>query len=82
MVYFSWVTTGISSRAFSADGKPLGNPLHHESGAMPVERCAQLIIQAIANRKREYIPLHGKIGQWMQLLSPKTIDQGSLTTLE
>ena len=82
MLYFSWVKTGISSRALGADGKPLGNDLKHEKDAMPVEKCAQLIIQAAAKRKREYIPLHGKIGQWVQLLSPKAIDRVSLETLE
>jgi short-subunit dehydrogenase len=82
MVYFSWVKTGISSRAVGADGQPLGSALEHETDAMPVEDCAQLILEATAKRKREYIPLHGKIGLFMKQFFPKAIDRVSQDTLE
>jgi short-subunit dehydrogenase len=82
MTYFSWVTTGISSRAMGADGQPLGSALDHEANAMPVEDCGQLIIEAAAQRKREYIPLHGKIGLFMKQFFPKTIDRVSQDTLD
>lgn len=82
MVYFSWVTTGISSRAMGVDGQPLGSALKHEADAMPVENCAQLILEAAAQRKREYIPLHGKFGLFMKQFFPKAIDRVSKDTLE
>ena len=82
MVYFSWVTTGISSRAMGADGQPLGSALEHEADAMPVEDCAHLIIEAAAQRKREYMPLHGQLGLFMKQFFPKTIDRVSQETLE
>jgi short-subunit dehydrogenase len=82
MVYFSWVTTGISSRAVGADGQPLGSALEHEANAMPVQDCARLIIEAAAQRKREYLPLHAQLGLFMKQFFPKTIDRVSRETLE
>jgi short-subunit dehydrogenase len=82
MVYFSWVTTGISSRAMGTDGRPRGRTLDHETDAMPVEECGRLIIEAAARRKREYLPLHGQLGLFMKQFFPKTIDRVSKETLE
>jgi len=82
MVYFSWVTTGISSRAVGVDSQPLGSAREHEANAMPVEDCARLIIEAAAQRKREYLPLHAQLGLFMKQFFPKTIDRVSLETLE
>lgn len=81
MVYFSWVATGISSRALRADGKPSGEALPHEENALPADECAQKIIRAAADRQRELLPLHGRFGLWMKLLNPAAIDREALKTL-
>lgn len=82
MVYFSWIKTGISSRALGAEGRPLGKRLDHENDAMPVEDCARLIIDAVAKRKRELLPFQGKLGLWMKLLFPSIVDRVAQKTLE
>jgi len=76
MIYPGWVSTGISGRAIKADGKQTGQISAHEKGAMSVETCAQLIIQATAKRQREVVmTLQGKLGLWMRLIAPKITDQ-------
>jgi len=81
MIYVSWVATGISSRALGADGKRLGKTRRHEEGAMPVETCVDLILEAAAKRKREYLPLRGKLGMWFKLFSPGVVDREAIKTL-
>ena len=76
VIYPGWVTTGISSRAIGADGQPLGKVFDIEEGAMPVETCARLIVQAITKRKREVVmTLQGKVGLWLKLIAPGWVDQ-------
>ena len=75
MIYPGWVTTGISARAFGADGEPTGKTSKHEIGAMKVDVCARLIVHAAAKRKREVVmTLPGKIGLWLRLLTPGMVD--------
>jgi len=71
-----WVTTGISSRAIGADGKPLGKVFDIEERAMPVETCSRMIVQAMAKRKREVVmTLQGKVGLWLKLFAPGVVDR-------
>ncbi|MGB6422677.1 MAG: SDR family oxidoreductase [Anaerolineales bacterium] len=76
MIYPGWVSTGISSRALRADGKPTGKISVHEEGAMPVDDCARQIVQAVAMRKREVVmTLQGKLGLWIRLIAPGVVDR-------
>jgi short-subunit dehydrogenase len=76
MIYPGWVSTGISSRALGVDGRPTGKLSYHEEGAMPCEKCADLIIRAAARRKREVImTFQGKAGLWMRLVAPGAVDR-------
>ena len=76
MIYPGWVCTGITSRALRANGKLSGEISKHEIGAMPVDTCARIIIQAIARRKREVVmTLQGKLGLWLRLVAPDVVDQ-------
>ena len=76
IIYPSWVSTGISSRAIRPDGTQTGEISIHEKGAMSVESCTKIIIKAVANRKREVImTLEGKLGLWLYLIAPKITDQ-------
>ena len=76
IIYPGWVSTGISSRAMRADGRPTGEISIHEKGAMPVETCTRLIVEAVAKRKREVVmTLQGKLGLWLKLIAPEITDQ-------
>jgi short-subunit dehydrogenase len=76
MIYPGWVSTGIGRRALKADGEPTGKISDHEKGAMNVETCARIIIQATEKRKREVVmTLQGKIGLWMRLIAPGFVEQ-------
>ena len=76
MIYPSWVATGISTRAIGPDGKSLQKLGKHEKGAMPPERCAQLILQMAAKRKREIVmSTQNKLGLWLRLMFPGIVDR-------
>jgi short-subunit dehydrogenase len=75
-IFPGWVSTGISSRRLNADGSLTGKILIHEKNAMSVNKCAQKIIKAVANRKREVVMTYqGKFGLWLRLLLPGLADQ-------
>ncbi len=77
-IYPGWVSTGISSRSLKPDGSQKGEISRHEKKAMPVEKCAGIIIKAIAKRKREVImTFMGKFGMWLKVISPKLVDSMS-----
>ena len=76
IIFPAWVSTGITSRTFKADGTQTGEISIHEKGAMSVESCTKKIIKAVANRKREVImTFEGKFGLWLYLIAPKIADQ-------
>ena len=55
MIYPGWLSKRISSRALWADGNLTGELSVHEKDAMPVDTCARMIIQVVANHKREVV---------------------------
>lgn len=76
MVYPDFVATESHKKAFGADGKPIGKSPLREKEVMTAEKCAQLIIQAAATRKRELIMTwRGKVGLWVKLISPSLVDR-------
>ena len=76
MIYPDFVATETRKRALGADGKPIGKSPVRESEVMPAEKCAQLIIQAAAARKRELIMTwRGKVGLWVKLIAPGAVDR-------
>lgn len=76
LIYPGWVCTGISSRAIKADGKLTNETSIHEKGAMSVETCSRIIVNAVAKRKRQVVmTLQGKLGIWLHLIAPKITDQ-------
>ena len=82
-IFPGWVSTGITSRRLNADGSLAGKILIHEKNAMSVNMCAQKIIRAAANRKREVVmTMQGKFGLWVRLLLPGLVDQIARKELE
>jgi len=76
MIYPGWVSSGISSRTLKPDGTQKGEISRHEKKAMPVEKCAGIIIKAIAKRKREVVmTFQGKLGIWLRAITPKVVDR-------
>ncbi len=76
MIYPSWVSTGISTRALQRDGGQTGTLSKHEKNAMPVEVCARRILKVVAKRQREDImTFQGKAGLWLKLIAPKLVDE-------
>lgn len=71
-----FVVSEIHRRAMGADGRPLGETPMQEDRIMTAERCAELIIDAMARRKRLLITSRrGKLGRWFKLLAPGLIDR-------
>jgi short-subunit dehydrogenase len=78
-----FVTSEIRERAYGADGKPLGKSPVRESEVMSAEECARIMINAIAQRKREEVmTLRGKLGQWAKLIAPGMVDRMARKAIE
>jgi short-subunit dehydrogenase len=75
IIYPDFVATESHKKAFGADGNPIGKSPLREHEVMSAERCAKLIIQAAAARKRELIMTwRGKVGLWVKLIAPGLVD--------
>lgn len=75
IIYPGYVSTGITSRLIKADGQPTNEISNFETGAMTVEACSQIIINAIEKRKRHVLmTLQGKLRLWMKLITPRIVD--------
>ena len=75
MIYPDWVETGITTRAIGLDGKPLIAVGRHEKGAMQVDKCARLMLNAIKHRKRD-LKLSNRLhfAAWFRYIFPGAID--------
>lgn len=71
-----FVVSQIHRRALGGDGMPLGATPMQESRIMTAERCAELIVDAMAARRRLLITSRrGRLGRWFKLLAPGLIDR-------
>lgn len=70
-----FVKSLIQSRAFDRDGIPLGeSPLNNDK-IMSAEKCAQIIVDAMAKKKRLALTSwRGKIGRWLKMIAPQVSD--------
>jgi short-subunit dehydrogenase len=76
VVYPGVVATETRRRGLDAHGRPAGASGLDETGAMPVDVCARLIIKAVRARKRELVmTAKGKIGLWLKLVAPRAVDR-------
>jgi short-subunit dehydrogenase len=85
MIYPGFVATDVRNRAFGADGKPLGtenNPVQ-EDKVMTVEKCVDIMLNAMEKRKREVVmTTRAKIGLWLKLIAPSMIDNIARKAIE
>lgn len=70
-----FVVSQIHKRALDKDGSPLARSPMQESKIMSAEKCAQIIIDAMKNKRRLTITSwRGRIARWLKLLVPGMID--------
>ncbi len=71
-----FVATDIRQHVIGSAGNPIEATLSNEQqNVMSTEKCANLIIRAMKQRKRELImTLKGKLGLWLKLLAPNLVD--------
>lgn len=82
MIYPGFVSTSVRETAVGGDGKALGTSPLNEAGAMTVEKCVDLMIPAIAKRKRELVmTAKGKVGLWLKLIFPSLVDRIALNAV-
>jgi short-subunit dehydrogenase len=77
------VATQIRYRGLNAAGVAAGSSGLKEDDAMSVEECARLIITGMHRREREVVMTSkGKLGRWLKLLSPGTVEKMALAALK
>ena len=82
MVFPGVVATETRRLGYGADGKAAGRSGLDERGAMPVDVCARLVIDAMASRKREVVmSARGKVALWLKLIAPGLVDRMALAAL-
>lgn len=83
MVYPGFVSTGIRTRAYGPDGKPLvANPVR-ESEVMSPGECARQTVAAAAARRREVVMTgRARVGQWIKLFAPGVVDRIARKAIE
>ncbi|MET0209185.1 MAG: short chain dehydrogenase, partial [Burkholderiaceae bacterium] len=75
IAYPGVVATEIRRRGYAADGRPAGRSGLDERGAMPVDTCARLLMQAMDRREREVVMGgRNRLGRWLKLLMPEKVD--------
>jgi short-subunit dehydrogenase len=75
IVYPGVVATEIRRNGWNAQGATAGVSGLAEEGAMSVEACACLIVNAMATRKRDVVmSAKGKLGRWLKLIAPRAVD--------
>lgn len=70
------VATEIRRHGWNGRGQPAGFSGLSERNALPVERCAELIIAGMRARKREILMTsRDRIALWLKLAAPKVVDR-------
>ena len=70
-----FVVSEIHARAAGPDGRPIGRSAMQESRIMTAERCAALMVPAMARRQRLHVmSLRGRVGRFVRLVAPRLID--------
>jgi NAD(P)-dependent dehydrogenase (short-subunit alcohol dehydrogenase family) len=70
-----FVQSEIHERSVGANGQPFGWVLRGHSRFITAERCADMIVKAMSQRKwLAFTSWGGQCGRWMKLVSPHLID--------
>lgn len=83
VIYPGFVATEVRKRAFGADGQSLGKSHVRETHMMSAEVCADIIVDAVAKRKRQVVmTTKAKIAQWLKLIAPGLVDTFAKKSIE
>ncbi len=75
IVYPGVVATEIRRNGWNAKGETAGTSGLAEDGAMSVDECVSLIVDAMVARKRDVVmSSKGKLGRWLKLIAPRVVD--------
>ena len=77
MIYPALVVTEFQENRLEKDGQVRGSDggsLYTED-TMTADECAEIIIDAAKQRKREVVMKPGKISRWIKLISPSLLDK-------
>ena len=77
MIYPGLVVTEFQENRLDEDGQVRGSDggsLYPED-TMTADECAEIIIDAAKQRKREVLMKPGKISRWLKLISPSLMDK-------
>jgi len=76
VIYPGVVATETRRKGLNGRGEPAGESRLDEKRAMPVERCAQLIVKAVEAKRRELVmTAKGSYGMWLKLIAPGWVDK-------
>jgi len=82
VAYPGFVASGFAEHSLDAAGNPGGVAAVNPSSAMSVETCAELILEAMADRRPEVVMTpRGRFALWLKLLSPTLVDRMSRSTV-
>jgi short-subunit dehydrogenase len=72
----SWVATEFHEAQVNKDGVPRGarGRIYYTKKTMTADRCAQIILDAAFNRRREVLMAPGPIAVWLKVLAPGFVD--------
>jgi short-subunit dehydrogenase len=71
-----FVVTETHKRAIGPDGQPLGESPMQQTKIMTSAECAERIIRGMEKRERLVLmTARGKLGRWLKLIAPSTIDR-------
>jgi short-subunit dehydrogenase len=83
MIYPGFVRSEIRERALGGDGEVIGESHISEKGIMTADECADVIIKAMADRKRQVVmKRRGKLAQWIKLIAPGVVDRIASRTID
>jgi short-subunit dehydrogenase len=77
VIYPYWVVTEFHERVLDKNGKARGREGRaiYTAQMMTAERCANIIVRAAKQRKREVVMRPGTIASWLKLIAPGLLDK-------
>ena len=82
VAYPGVVATDIKDHRWNAQGRPGNARALNEDDAMPVDECARLILEGMAERRREVVmTTRGKLGRFLKLIAPGKVEDMALAVV-
>jgi short-subunit dehydrogenase len=77
VIFPYWVVTEFHERLLDKDGKPRGQAgrAMYTEKMMTADECAEIIIKAAKQRKREVLMWPGPVASWLKVIAPGLLDR-------